>query len=183
MIKGQFWSFDVIFAIIIFSFTITVLAVTWYNLNNNLSISNGNGSNIMQLQLQTLTLNLFTQGSPTNWQSAVNTTNSSTWNYISVGLGANPSGGVLSVNKVYTLASMANSNYQATKQLLGVGFDYYITIKSSNNVTNGINMSIGSNPSKNGALTVYVSHTNAIMGGEPVSVEIDLWTNTTLATS
>jgi hypothetical protein len=180
-LKGQFWSFDVIFAIVIFSFAITILAFTWFNINNQLSIGYGNGSGIMQLQLQTLTQSLLSPGTPSNWQSTVNTTNPATWSGVSIGLTSAQGGYMLSPSKVYTFASMSNENYQATKQALGIGFDYYITIKSNTNVGSGINMSIGSSPFK-GALTVYVDKTNAIMNGAPVTVEVILWTNTTIAT-
>ena len=37
--KMQFWSFDVIFAIVIFSVAITILAFTWYDINNQLSLA------------------------------------------------------------------------------------------------------------------------------------------------
>ena len=181
-LKGQFWSFDVIFAVIIFSFAITILAFTWFNINNQLSIGYGNGTGIMQLQLQTLTQTLLTPGTPTNWQSTVNTTNPATWSGLSVGLTSSQGSYALSPSKVYTLASMANHNYQATKQALGTGFDYYIIIKSTDNIGSGINMTIGSSPFKN-ALTVYVQKTGATMNGVPVTMEVILWTNTTLATS
>lgn len=183
MLKGQFWSFDVIFAVVIFSFAITILAFTWYSLSNQLSISYGNGSGIMQLQLQSLSQDLFSTGTPNNWQSTVNTTNPSTWTGVSIGLAASQYGYDLSPSKVYTFASMSNSNYAATRQALGIGFDYYITISSTQNIGSAINISIGSNPSNMGALTVYVDKVPATMDGKPVSVQILLWTNTTIATS
>lgn len=182
--KAQFWSFDVIFAVIIFSFAITILAFTWFNISNQLSLGYGNGSGIMQLQLQSLVQNLMSPGIPNNWQSTVNTTNPSTWTGILAGLSNSQGSYSLSSSKIYTLASMANgNNYQATKQVLGVGFDYYITIRSSSSMGSGINVNIGSNPATKGALTVYVDRVYATMNGVPVTVQIVLWTNTTLATS
>jgi hypothetical protein len=136
----------------------------------------------MQLQLQSLNQNLFSPGSQ-NWQSAVNTTNVSTWQDIAVGIAPSQGSDSLSSSKVYTLLSMANYNYPATKQLLGVGFDYYITITSASSVGSGINISIGSNPSTKQALTVYVNKGNYVMNGVPVTVTTMLWTNTTLGVS
>lgn len=182
-LKAQFWSFDVIFAIVIFSFAITVLAFTWFNINNQLSLSYGNGTGILQLQLQSLTQNIFSPGIPNNWQSIVNTTNTSTWRGFAIGLTSAQGSYSLSPNKVYTLISMSNRNYQASKQVLGVGFDYYITIKSNSNIGSGVNMTIGKSPFNSGALTVYVSKVSATMNGAPVMVQLMLWTNTTLATS
>lgn len=172
-----------IFAVVIFSFAVTILALTWFNINNQLSISYGNGSGIMQLQMQSLTQNLFSPGTPTNWQSSINVTNSSTWSGITVGLESTSGSNIFSSNKVYTLLSMANYNYPATKQTLGIGFDYYIKITSNSNVGSGINITIGKNPNSNGALTVYVNKGNAVMNGVPVNVQIIIWTNTTLSTS
>ena len=181
--KAQFWSFDVIFAVIIFSFAITILAFTWFNISNQLSPGFGNGSGIMQMQLQTLTQNLLSPGVPANWQGNINITNSLTWGSIGIGLGAGQGSTTISSGKVYTLLSMANSNYQATKQAIGVGFDYYINIKSAQFQGSGINVSIGRSPFNGGALTVNVSDRNAVMNGVPVSIRTILWTNTTLATS
>ncbi|MCL5093008.1 MAG: hypothetical protein M1128_00895, partial [Candidatus Marsarchaeota archaeon] len=52
--KAQFWSFDVIFAIVIFTISLTILAYTWFNINNELALAYGNGGTIMELQAQTL---------------------------------------------------------------------------------------------------------------------------------
>ncbi len=183
LLKAQFWSFDVIFAVIIFSFAITILAFTWFTINNQLSLGYGNGSGIMQLQLQSLAQDLFSPGVPSNWQSTIDTTNTSTWSGVLVGLTEYRSSYSLSSSKIYAFASASSYDYQATKQMLGVGFDYYITIKSDSSYGSGINIRIGSNPASNGALTVYVENRYANLNGVPVAVQIMLWTNTTLATS
>lgn len=181
--KAQFWSFDVVFGVIIFSFAITVLAFTWFNISNQLSLGYSNGASVMQMQLQSLSQNLFSTGTPINWQSAVNTSNSITWGAVSVGLGSAQSPGSLSSSKIYTLLSMSNLNYPASKQALGVGFDYYITIKSISKYGSGINISVGSSPYNKTALTIYVANRNSVLNGVPVTVQMLLWTNTTLVTS
>ena len=177
--KGQFWSFDVIFAVVIFGIAVTVMAFTWFNINNELAISYGNGANLMQLQLQALAQNLLSPGTPSNWQGLVNTTNSLTWTGISVGI-ANQNGQI-SPDKLNALASMANSNYQGTKQQMGIAFDYYVTVASSSSYGAGVNVSLGKNPLKNKALTVNVERRSAFLNGIPVIVNISMWTNTTLA--
>lgn len=179
--KAQFWSFDVIFAIIIFSFAITILAYTWFNLSSQLAINSGNGSGIMQLQLQSLSRNLLSQGIPSNWQSVVNSTDPSTWGGISAGLAQANGGYSISSDKVYSLLSMSNSNYQASKQAIGTGFDYYITITSTQE--DGVNIMIGRNPLNMNPLTVYVNREYATMDGTPVTITVTLWTNTTIATT
>jgi hypothetical protein len=177
--KAQFWSFDVIFAVVIFSFAITVLAFTWFSINNQLSTSYSNVGGIMQTQLQTLSQNLFSQGNPQNWQSAVNVTNSTTWSGISVGLAATQGSYVISPSKLYTFMSMSNYNYKATKQAFGIGYDYYITITSNPNIGSGINFSIGRSPFNNGALTIYVNKLGATINGVPVVVNMMIWSNVT----
>lgn len=185
-LKAQFWSFDVIFAIVIFSFAITILAFTWFNISNQLSLNYGSGSEIMQLQLQSVMQNILSPGTPSNWQSTINTTDPSTWGGVLVGLANSQGSYSLSSAKVYSFISITNynsSNYQATKQMLGTGFDYYITIRSISNIGSGIDINIGSNPATNGALTEYVDKAYANLNGVPVMVQVTLWTNTTLATS
>ncbi|MGC8586124.1 MAG: hypothetical protein ACP5K5_01085 [Candidatus Micrarchaeia archaeon] len=174
--KAQFWSFDVIFSIVIFSVAITVLAFTWYQINSQLSIAYGNGAMIMQMQASALASTLLSPGSPSNWNSYVNTTNASTWSGISIGIGTNTSS--IDPNKLYTLMSMANYNYQATKQALGVGFDYYISITGQTSRGGALNISIGENPGTHRALTVYVEKRSSYIDGMPVQVVIELWTNT-----
>lgn len=180
--KAQFWSFDVIFAIIIFVFAITVLAFTWFGISNQLSISYGNGPSIMQLQLQSVMHGILSPGVPNNWQSTIDTTNPSTWGEVAVGLTNQPGSYTISPGKLYSLISVSSYDYQATKQMLGTGYDYYITIKSTSQAGSGIDINIGLNPSSNGALTSYVGKEYANLNGVPVVVQVILWTNTTLGT-
>lgn len=177
-LKAQFWSFDVIFAMLIFGVALTVLAYTWYNINNQLSLSYGNGGIIMQMQAQALAQNLVSQGTPASWTGSVNTTNTLTWSNVSVGIGSSQTGTNLSIKKIYTLLSMTQTNYQATKQLLGIGYDYYIIISGG-----GINITIGENPITNSALTIYVEKRSAFLQSTPVTVTVELWTNTPLGIS
>lgn len=181
--KGQFWSFDVIFAVVIFSFAITILAFTWYGISSQLALGYSNGAGVMQQQLQGLSQGLLSPGVPAYWQGTIDTTNALTWSSVYAGLGSGQGGAVLSQAKVYALLSMSNTNYQATKQVLGIGYDYYITITSSPRIGNGINISIGSSPFNKGALTIYVANRNAVMNGVPVNMRLMLWTNRTLAVS
>ncbi len=178
MLKAQFWSIDVIFAVLIFTIALTILGFTWYNVNNQLALSYGSGSIIAQLQVHTLAQNLLSPGSPAGWTSSVNTTNSLTWANVSIGLSTSASSTNISVSKLYTFMSMANNNYQATKQELGIGYDYYITITGGQ-----FNIAIGSNPATGSALTVYVEKRNAVLSGTPVIMKVILWTNTPLAIS
>ncbi|MGC8669552.1 MAG: hypothetical protein ACP5TL_00135 [Candidatus Micrarchaeia archaeon] len=172
--KAQFWSFDVIFAIVIFGVAITIIAFTWYQISTQLSLSYGNGAAIMELQADTLAKSLLSEGYPSDWESLINTTNSSTWKYVSIGI-LNRTG--ISIKKLYAFMSMSNSNYQATKQALGIGFDYFIVIESKL-YNNGINITIGRNPAKNNALTIYVEKRSSFINGVPVEINIYLWTQT-----
>ena len=172
--RAQFWSFDVIFAIVIFSVALTLLTYTWYDVNTQLSLSYGNGATIMQMEQQSLASILLTPGSPSYWNSEINTSNESTWRGISAGLANSPGSTVLSPAKVYALAAMASTptGYQQSKQVLGVGYDYYIAIKGGS-----FNITIGENPVANGALTTYTSTGHAFLGGVPVAVQVDVWTS------
>ena len=172
--KMQFWSFDVIFAIVIFSVAITILAFTWYDINNQLSLAYGSGSTIMGIQAQTLIQTFMSPGSPSNWDSIVNLTNVSTWGSVGIGVGSSSGGGISSA-KLYTLMAMANQNYQAAKQDIGVSYDFYIEVYN-----NYMNITIGKNPSKNNAFTVDVATENSNLNGAPVTVKAIVWTNTPL---
>jgi len=178
-LKAQFWSFDVIFAISIFGFSITILAYTWYNINTQLSIGYANNGGIMQLQLQTLSQQLLSPGSPENWYSGISVTNTLTWSGASVGLAQSQGSYAISPSRLYAFLSMSNYNYKATKQNLGVGYDYYIRVVSAPNIGAGLNLSIGKNPLTNNASTIYVNKVVGTLDGEPISITIDLWSNTT----
>ena len=181
--KAQFWSFDVVFALVIFGVALTVLTFTWYNINNQLSLAYGSGDIILQLQVKSLASSILSTGVPSDWQSVTNTVNTLTWGNVSIGLASAPSSSNLSSSKLYTMMSMANYNYPATKQLLGMAFDYYIMITSNPTGGAGLNITMGRNPQSNGARTTYVERRSAFINGIPVSVTIIAWTNTTLATS
>lgn len=163
-----------IFAVVIFMAAITILAYVWVTMSGQLSLSNAGGIQLMELQLQNVGSNLLNKGSPTNWDSIVNVTNSTTWSNITVGFGS-PSGSGLSFSRINTFIAMANANYQATKPLIGVGYDYYIVITGS-----GYNVTVGRNPSKYNALSVQTMSQPVIVDGSPAQMRLDLWTNTTL---
>ncbi len=175
VLKLQFWSFDMVFAIIIFSITLTIVGFAWYNINNRLSLAYESGPIQMQSQTQILAQSLLSKGSPSDWYSIVNTTNTSTWKKVVIGLGST-SGSGISGNKVYALMAMSNYDYQATKGSLGVTYDYYILVYN-----NGMNITIGKNPS--GALTIDSATESSSINGEPVTIKVLLWTNTTLGVS
>ena len=170
--RMQFWSFDVIFAIVIFTVAMTILAFTWYNVNSELAISSSGSGTIMQLQSQVLSQALLSEGYPSHWYSQINLSNPSTWQKVSVGIEAS-NGTEISSKKLYTFMAMAASDYGLTKQLLGVSYNYYIVIYNSE-----INITIGLNPSTNAALTTYVISRYGYINGQPVRIKIMLWTNT-----
>lgn len=174
--KGQFWSFDAIFAIVIFSTAITILAFAWSGVNTQLSLSEGAGATVMQIQAQTLAQTLLSQGNPSNWQGLINVTNSSNWFMTGIGLGNSTSGTTLSSQKIYALMAMSNYNYQATKQSLGIGYEYFISIYN-----NYYNITIGRNPATGGALTVYVAEESVTLNGAPATMKVELWTPQDLA--
>lgn len=180
-IKAQFWSFDVIFAIVIFTVAMTILAYTWYNIDNQLALSYGSGTETMQFETQVLVEKLLTPGTPADWSSLINTTNPSTWKDVSIGLTSSRNSSSISPQKVYTFMAMANynsSDYQATKTIVGIGYDYYITISGRD-----INIGIGENPASHNALTTYVYKARSVFGNEPVLVKVIVWTNEPVAIS
>ncbi len=169
--KLQFWSFDVIFAMVIFGFAITILAFVWYSINNQFSLSYGYSAGSMQLEAQALANRLLTPGNPASWSSLVSINNPLSWSNISIGLlGSN---GQLSMQKLSTLESMANANYQATKQAMGVSYDYYIVVNYQ-----GIKFGIGANPYTNRALSIYVVNKPIIINNVPSTMQVMVWTNT-----
>jgi hypothetical protein len=177
-IKAQFWSFDVIFAMVIFILALTILGFTWYGVNNQLALGYSGGATVAQVQAHSLAQSLLSPGSPTNWQSVAVPANTATWTNVSVGLGTSYSGSNLSASKLYALMAMASQNYQATKYALGVSYEYYISIYGGS-----IDINIGRNPASHGALSTYVEKRGAFLGGTPVTMQVDIWTNTTLAIS
>lgn len=173
--KAQFWSFDLVFAMVLFSVTIVILVLVWSGINNQLSLTSNFGPQSMQLQAQAVAGRLLTPGTPVNWNSGIDAGNPSTWSGVSAGLSGGQ--GSLSQAKILSLESMSNLDYQATKPLLGVSYDYFITIKG-----NGVDMGIGLDPAQNGAVTVQSVTESALLNGEPVQVDVEVWTNSSLGT-
>ncbi len=171
--KAQFWSFDMIFAIVIFVFAMVMLMYVWITLSNQFSLSYGSSPNLVQWQLQNLGTNLLQPGKPVNWESVVNTTNVATWNNVSIGFGTLGGSG-LSYNKVMSFYAMANKNYSETKALMGVSYDYYIMIKGSD-----FNINIGRNPALYNSFSTQVLNEPVVIGGLPAQMTIEVWTNTT----
>lgn len=172
-VKSQFWSFDMVFAIVIFSMAVAIIAVAWSSINSQLSLAYENNANLMQLQAQTLGRSIMLAGSPSNWEGTANTLNVSTWKMASIGIGTGD-GAHLSSWKIAALQSMANHDYYATKQALGVSYQYYIEIYNSN-----VNLSIGRNPAEYGALTIDTAVSSGYLNGGQVTVKVLVWTNTT----
>ncbi len=158
-----------IFAVIIFATAITIMAYVWYDINNQLSLSYSFGPELMEFETQAFSQTLLTSGYPSNWQSAINPSNISTWKNINIGIGGATG---LSLSKIYAFASMANSNYQATKPLLGLTFDYYIMIYNNN-----INITIGKNPSNSKPLSINVITVASSINGQPVTVKMLVWSS------
>lgn len=172
--KAQFWSFDIIFAIIIFVFAVIILTVVWIDVSGQFAIAYGSNLINMQSQVQSLSAQILSPGTPANWNYLVNFNSPAGWSNFSIGL-SNGTVGVLSQKKINTLANMSRINYQDTKPPLGIGFDYYITILGS-----GINNSIGFNPGLTNVTSVQVTTIPAVLNGNTVRVQIQLWSNSTL---
>ena len=170
--KCQFWSMDAIFAMVIFGIAIVLVTFVWYNISNQFALASGYGVEGMQAQLQGLQARLLSQGMPPDWNNLVDTGNTATWNNISIGLGGEGQG-TLSTQKVMTLMAMSNYDYQATKPELGVGFDYYITIRGG-----AIDLRIGRSPELKNAVSEQVSTVPVDIGGSQAYMQVIVWTNT-----
>ena len=177
-VKGQIWSLDVIFSIVIFSFTITLRALTWLHVSNNLSINYGGASDIMSAEEKAFSYSLMSAGTPSDWASTVNTVNSSTWAGVTPGIA---SGSAISPSKLYAMESMVNENYTAVKVSFGITYDYYITIKGASGSPGNLNISIGLNPENLNATSIFVNKVSSTFSGVPVTVSIMLWTNSSEA--
>ncbi len=185
--RAQFWSLDAIFAMVLFAVVITVITFIWLNLSAQLGVTSQSGGILMQEQEQTLLGTLLTTGSPTNWPSYINTTQPQVqllpssapqitqWSSVSIGLAAAPGSQELSTQKIYALLAMANHNqsdYQATKSALAIGYEYYIIIKGGS-----FNITIGENPVTNNAVSVYTGSESALLNGQPAQLQVDVWTS------
>ncbi len=170
--RGQFWSFDAIFAVVIFMSAITILSIAWLDVSNQLSIASGGTSYIMQLQAQGVAQNLVSAGSPSNWQATLVPNSIGTWSSVGVGLALSPGSSTLSGAKLYALQSMVNYNYSMAGQSLGTTYNYYITISSSS-----LNITMGENPTTNGAVTTFLSRKSAFLNGAPVQIEVLIWSS------
>jgi hypothetical protein len=177
--KAQYWSIDMVFAMVVFTSAIIILATVWNKVNSEFSVTYGFGIGNMQGQLQGLQQRLLTPGSPPDWASTTNSLNPAEWENISIGLGSGNTS-TISSSKLLMLMAMADTNYQATKQAMGVGYDYYITIYSPGNY----NISIGENPLQRNATAIQTATMPVILDNGAVgSMRIIVWTNTTFGVS
>lgn len=173
--KGQFWSIDMVFAMIVFTAALIILTSAWSKINSEFSVTYGYGIGNMQSQLQGLQQRILLPGSPANWNSQITVNSVNRWENISIGLGSGNTT-TMSTAKMMELMAMANTNYQATKQPLGVGYDYYITIYSPNEY----NISIGSNPFNGNAVAIQTATLPVVMDNGAVgTMKLMVWTNTT----
>ncbi len=173
--KAQFWSFDIIFAMIIFIAAMIIITYVWLSVSGQFSIAYSNSMGNMQSQLQALAGRMLQQGSPANWDSDLNVSNTVTWSNITIGLGGQEG---IDAGKVLSLAAMSNYDYQETKPAMGVGYDYFLEISGS-----GINITIGRNPSGYNALAIQVINEPVSIDGRQADMELELWTNTTFGVS
>ena len=74
--------------------------------------------------------------------------------------------------------SNGHANYQVIKQLLGVGYEYYITISNPT-----YSIAIGKNPSSYNSLTSYTGSESVFLGGSPAILKVVVWTDKPLAVS
>ncbi len=179
--KAQFWSIDAVFAMVIFTGAMLILSIVWLGVSNQFSSEYSYGVGAMQFQLIGLVQKLQSQGTPPNWDSVlVSGSHGSTilFRNATVGLEYGNSG-ELSVNKIIALEALSNINYQATKQILGVGYDYYIRFYSSQ-----YNMSIGMNPIVGNAVAIQTATVPVILNnGQSASMQVMVWTNTSFGVS
>lgn len=172
--KAQFWSFDIIFAIVIFIFAVILLTYIWVNISGELAVASGQNVAKLESQLQILDTQLTSTGSPQNWNTKVNLNEPNTWPNVSIGLG-NGMNGTLSLGKIREFQNMSLTNYQDVKPSLGVAYDYYITFTGSN-----INMSIGHNPALANVTAVQVLSEPVVINGNPAQMQVELWSNSSL---
>lgn len=172
--KAQFWSIDLVFAIIIFTAAMLLLSLVWLSVNNQFSITYGYGIGNMQSQLSSLMQRLQTPGSPANWNTAISENDISTWPNTGIGL-AHGNAGIISQQKLMAAVAMANTNYQQSKQALGVGYDYYITVS----VPHVYNVSFGLNPKGMNPTALQVASVPVMLdNGEAATMRAIIWTNT-----
>lgn len=177
--KAQYWSIDMVFAMVVFTIAIIILATVWQKTNSEFSVTYGFGVGSMEQQLLSLQQRILSPGYPASWNSFISVNSVSQWDNVSVGLGSGNSS-TLSSQKAMELMAMTNTNYQATKQPLGVGYDYYITIFSPNQY----NISIGENPITNNAVAIQTATIPVIIdNGAAGTMRISVWTNTTFGVS
>ena len=80
-----------------------------------------------------------------------------------------------------TFVAMSDHNstaYQATKPLLGVGYDYYITIYESN-----VTIGLGIPPYAHSPTAIQVARQSVVVNGAPAQMQIIVWTNKTFGVS
>ena len=73
--KAQIWSLDLIFALVIFGFTMTILAAAWLKTTNDISTSGSGSTAVLSIQTKSFADALMSPGYPQNWYGTINTVN------------------------------------------------------------------------------------------------------------
>ncbi|MEM3791308.1 MAG: hypothetical protein QXL16_01090 [Candidatus Micrarchaeaceae archaeon] len=171
--RAQFWSLDVIFAIVIFGIALFALTLIWFDINSEFGSSLNNPLPVMQEQLSVLKSELLSQGNPSDWYASINLSNPKSWSNVSIGI-SYPNGSI-SLQKAFALSSISMKNltdYESLKPLLGVSYEYYIAI-----YLNGSVISIGRNPNLYGAISISSIKVPVAVNGERGIMYIEEWTN------
>ncbi len=170
--KAQFWSFDIVFAIVIFFTALILLVLFWSSISNQYISSYHNPSYNIKLAESTLIYELFSQGEPSNWNLLINLSNPGLYNFTP---GLLNSKGSIDMNKLATLEAIANfnnSDYQLSKYLLHMPYDYFIEVKGSN-----LNITIGKNPFIYKAKYISSDIVPSEITNKSVNVIVYVWSN------
>ncbi|MGB9703784.1 MAG: hypothetical protein ACPLXS_03720 [Candidatus Micrarchaeales archaeon] len=172
--KLQFWSLDAIISLAIFLLALISLILIWQNVVSGLATSLGYSSDILLEQANLLTKRLMSQGYPSNWETIINPTLPNTWPLISIGISKD--GKRIDQNKLLAFIAISSFNYSKSKQLLGVGFDYFIRINSKD-----ISIQIGKNPLSFNAINIQKVSIPIIIANENGKMDVYVWSNSTIS--
>lgn len=155
--KAQAWGFDLIVATGIFIFGIIVFFL--YTIN----YPTGEQERLDDLAYEgnIIADSLLSVGYPTNWTSMT---------VSKIGLLTDR---VIDQNKVEELYSLANANYQRTKSLFGVKYNYFINFSESIEISSNPIEGIGLIP-QNHANNIKISRVS-IYKNKPVTIEVQVW--------
>lgn len=155
--RGQAWGLDLTVASIIFLIGLT----TFFIYSTNYNYSDQQRIKDLTEKGDSISNYLLSSGEPENWNIS---------NVIKIGLTTN---GKINQTKLESFHNLSTDNYNLTKSLLNIRYDYFINASSKLNINGEDIFGIGREPTSNKDI-IKISRVT-VYNNEPITLYVEIW--------